>query len=727
MRMTPFGLAGLLLCGAASASAQTQYPFQDPNLPVEQRITNILSLMTLDEKIAVLRTDSGVPRLQIPNAGRSEGIHGLVQRRLGGGGPGPAPEPIPTTQFAQVAGMGRTWNKKLIRRAGEVQGREARWIYNSEKYERYPLVVWGPNADLARDPRWGRIDESYGEDAFFVGTMSTAFVHGMQGDHPRYWRVASLLKHFLANSNENRRYGSSSGFDVRLMREYYSASFRMAFVDGGARSYMSAYNAWNGVPMTIHPMLKDVVAGEWGVDGIVSTDAGSVSNLVTKHKYYPNKKEAVAACIKIGVNQFLDSYQDELRAALAENLVSEADIDAALRGKYRTVIKLGLLDPPSMVPYATNESDEEPWLSEAHKNVALQVARESVVLLKNADDLLPLRRDTVKSIAVFGFRANSVLLGLYSGEPPYRVTPMEGLRKKAGDGIELRTGGFFGSTAAIAEAADVAIVFAGNDPTCNRRNIVSGFMLDDSWCETPSDGMENSDRKSLSLPDEELIRQVHAANPRTIVVLLADFPYAVNWSKENVPAILLMSQNAQEAGTAIADVLFGDYNPAGRLVVTWPRSLEQLPPMMDYDLRHGRTYMYLEDEPLFPFGFGLSYTTFAYTNLKASAPQMRPDGEITVSFDLENTGTRAGDEVVQLYVKHESSKVERPIKELRGFERVTLQPGETKTVQMKLPAESLAYWDETADRFVVEDGPVRLMIGGSSSDVKLEATIIVAR
>jgi beta-glucosidase len=252
-------------------------------------------------------------------------------------------------------------------------------------------------------------------------------------------------------------------------------------------------------------------------------------------------------------------------------------------------------------------------------------------------------------------------------------------------------------------------------------------MRDDSWCETPSDGMENSDRKSLSLPDEELIRQVHAANPRTIVVLLADFPYAVNWSKENVPAILLMSQNAQEAGTAIADVLFGDYNPAGRLVVTWPRSLEQLPPMMDYDLRHGRTYMYLEDEPLFPFGYGLSYTTFAYTNLKASAPQMRPDGEITVSFDLENTGTRAGDEVVQLYVKHESSKVERPIKELRGFERVTLQPGETKTVQMKLRAESLAYWDETADRFVVEDGPVGLMIGGSSSDVKLEATVIVAR
>jgi beta-glucosidase len=728
MRSNPLALAAVVLWSVAAVSAQAQHPFQDPNLPVEERITSILSLMTLDEKIAALRTDTGVARLGIPNAGRSEGIHGLVQRRLGGGaGPGPAPKPIPTTQFAQVVGMGRTWNKELIRRAGAVQGREARWIYNSEKYDRQPLVVWGPNSDLARDPRWGRIDESYGEDAFFVGTMSVAFVQGMQGDHPRYWLTASLLKHFLANSNENGRYGSSSDFDERQMREYYSASFRMAFVEGGARSYMSAYNAWNGVPMTIHPMLQDVVAKEWGVDGIVSTDAGSVSNLVTKHKYYPNKKEAVAACIKIGVNQFLDNYVDDLRAALAEGLVSEADVDAALRGKYRTVIKLGLLDPPEMVPYARNESDEEPWNSEEHKAVALQVARESVVLLKNEGGLLPLHRDTVKSIAVFGFRANDVLLGLYSGEPPYRVTPIEGLRRKAGSEIEVRTGGFFSDATAVAKAADVAIVFAGNDPTCNRRSIISGFMLDDSWCETPSDGMENSDRKSLSLHDEKLIKEIHAANPRTIVVLLADFPYAINWSNENVPAILLMSQNAQEAGTAIADVLFGDYNPAGRLVVTWPRSLEQLPPMMDYDIRHGRTYMYLDEEPLYPFGYGLSYTTFDYSNLKASAPQMGPDDEITASFELKNTGNLAGDEVVQLYVKHESSKVQRPLKELRGFERVALGPGETKTVQMKLPAASLAYWDEDADRWVVEDGSVSLTVGGSSSEVRLETTVTVSR
>jgi len=718
-------LAGLLVCTPWAATAQP-YPFQDPSLPVEQRVTSVLSLMTLEEKIVALGTNSGVERLHVPNAGSSEGLHGLVQRDAFGAGP-VRQEPVPTTQFAQVVGMAQTWNRDLVRRCGAVQGAEARWIYNNRaKYNRFPLVVWGPNADLARDPRWGRIDETYGEDAFLAGTMSAAFIDGMQGRDPRYWQVASLVKHFLANSNENGRYGSSSDFDERQMREYYSASFRMAFVEGGARSYMAAYNAWNRVPMTVHPMLRDVVAREWGVDGIVSTDAGAVSNMVRKHRYYKRQKEAVAGCIKIGVNQFLDNYQDDLRAALAEKLVTEAEVDAALRGKYRTVIKLGLLDPPSMVPYATNASDEEPWQSVAHKAVALQVAREGIVLLKNDGGLLPLKRDTVKSIAVFGPRANRVMLGLYSGEPPYRVSPIDGIRKKAGREIKVDAAGFFGDPAALAKAADVAVVFVGNDPTCNRQNIIGGFSLDDSWCETPSDGMENSDRRSISLGQEALVKEVQAANPRTILVLMADFPYAIGWSKEHVPAILTMSQNAQEAGTAIADVLFGDYNPAGRLVVTWPKSLDQLPPMMDYDLRHGRTYMYFKDEPLFPFGHGLSYTTFAYAGLKASAPLMDTKGEITVSVDVRNTGNRAGDEVAQLYVVHLGSKVERPLRELRGFERVALQAGETKTVGMTLKAASLAYWDEKSGGFVVEEGPVKLVVGGSSSDARLDTTIVVS-
>jgi beta-glucosidase len=286
--------------------------------------------------------------------------------------------------------------------------------------------------------------------------------------------------------------------------------------------------------------------------------------------------------------------------------------------------------------------------------------------------------------------------------------------------------GFMTDIATAAKSSDVAIVFVGNDPTCNRASIIANFDSDNSFCETPSEGMENSDRRSLTLEQEDLIKDVYAANPRTIVVLLSDFPYAINWTNAHVPAILEMSQNAQEAGTAIADVLFGDYNPAGRLVVTWPQSLDQLPPMRDYDLRHGRTYMYFKGDPLFPFGYGLSYTSFRYANLKTAA-SMPADGATTISVDVENTGEQAGDEVVQMYVRHEGSKVTRPARELRGFERVSLQPHQTKTVRMNLKADSLAYWDERPGRFVVEQEPIRILVGGSSADARLETVVTIAQ
>jgi beta-glucosidase len=720
-RISTIACIVLLLGAERAVFAQGQYPFRNPDLPVEQRTANILSLMTLDEKLAALGTSSEVRRLGIPNAGSSEGIHGLVQggmmNALRGG------QGVPTTQFAQTVGMALTWDPELIRRAGAVVGVEARYIYHNQKYERSPLVVWGPNADLARDPRWGRIDESYGEDAFFNGTMAAAYAGGLQGDNPKYWQAASLVKHFLANSNENGRYGSSSDFDERLFREYYSVPFRMAFVNGGAKSYMASYNAWNRVPMTVHPVLKSLLARDWGVDGIVSTDAGSVRNMVTKHKYYPGTTEAVAGCIKAGINQFLDNYIDGAREALKRKLLAEEDLDAALRGKFRVVIRLGLLDPPESVPY-TSTASAEPWNTEAHKTLARQVARESIVLLKNSGNLLPLDRHKLKSIAVFGSRSNTVLTDLYSGEPPYRVSPLQGLRTKLGTDVGIVTAtGFFGNPAAIAKSADAAIVFVGNDPRCNRLSPILGFGKDDSWCENVSEGMENSDRKTLDLDEEELIKEVFAANPKTIVVLLSSFPYTINWTQQNVPAILHSSQNAQEIGTALADVLFGDYNPAGRLVVTWPRSLDQLPPMMDYNIRHGRTYMYFKGEPLFPFGYGLSYTTFAYSNLRTSGARLSRDGEVTVSVDVKNTGNRPGDEVVQLYVKHEQSRVERPLKELRGFQRITVPPGETRTVQMLLKADSLAYWDEKAARFVLEQEPLRIMVGGSSAAIAQRTTV----
>ena len=715
----------LLYASLACAQAGSTTPkFKDPQVPAEERVSDLLSRMTLEEKIAVLGTSSAVPRLDVPNAGSSEGLHGLVQRGFGGFS---SEKVVPTTQFAQVLGMAQTWDSDLIQKAGHVEGAEARWIADHQQQlgrHTPPLIVWGPNADLARDPRWGRIDESYGEDPFFDGTMASAFVRGLQGDDPNRLQVASLLKHFLANSNEHGRYGSSSDFDERLFREYYSVPFRMAF-EAGARSYMASYNAWNQIPMTVNPVLKSVVA-RWGVDGVVSTDAGAVTNMVTEHHYLPDSKEAVADCIKIGVNQFLDAYEDGLRAALKEHLISESDINSALRGKYRIVLRLGLLDSPA--PSRAAESSQQPWTTDADKSVARQVAHEGIVLLKNEGHLLPLNRASIHSIAVYGDRANAVLTGLYSGEPPYTVAPIDGLKQKLGANVKINTArGFFGDQMRAARESDVAIVFVGNDPTCNRKSIIEHFDSENSWCETPSDGMENSDRQSLSLPEEDLIRKVYAANPKTIVVLLADFPYAIDWTNEHVPAILSMSQNAQEIGNAIADVLVGDYNPAGRTVVTWPKSLAQLPPMLDYNIRHGRTYMYFNGEPLYPFGYGLSYTTFAYSNMHLSDTQLKNDGSIRVSVDVSNSGSRDGDEVVQLYLQHKNSHIVRPKLELKGFKRVSIPAGQKTTVSFEVPARALAYWNTEHHAWELEPDVVRVEVGTSSANLPLTGEFSVVQ
>ncbi|HYK36935.1 glycoside hydrolase family 3 C-terminal domain-containing protein [Alloacidobacterium sp.] len=728
MKMRLASTLGLFVLSFVPVLAQkSAYPFNDPTLPAEKRIDNLLSLMTIDEKIHCLGTNTAVPRLGVPNFGASEGIHGVVQR--GGGRANRAA--ITTTQFPQPPGMGESWDPALVREAGGVEGYEARFITQTEKYDRQILMLWGPQSDLARDPRWGRSEEVYGEDPFFNGTMAVAFIKGLQGDDPKYWQAAALLKHFLANSNEDYRTSSSSNFDQRLFWEYYSVPFRMGFVDGGAKGVMASYNAWNGTPMAINPILKSIVQKQWGVD-VLSSDGGAVRLLVTAHKRFANKKEAVVACLTAGINQFLDTYQDETKAALKDGSVTEAEIDDLLRPKFRITLRLGLLDPPEMVPYSKIKDSPEPWNTEKDRAVSKQMALESVVLLKNADSLLPLNKDSIKSIAVIGPLADSVHWDWYGGTPPYAITPLQGIKDEVGPGVKVNYAADEIGDAAYnaAKSSDVAVVVVGNDPTCGPDMAHDWHSTDYDGggtlpCTVPSDGREGRDRESIDLAQEQLVKQVYAANSKTIVILVSSFPFAINWSQAHVPAILHMAHSSQDEGTALAKVLFGDYNPAGRLVTTWPRSLDQLPPMMDYDIRHGRTYMYFKGDPLYPFGYGLSYTTFRYSNLRTSSAQMAKDGTMTVSVDVTNTGSRAGDEVVQLYVKHLQSKVERPREELKGFQRVTLQPNETKTVQIPLKASALAYWDETLPGFRVETEPVSVMIGSSSSDIKLTSTIRV--
>jgi beta-glucosidase len=358
------------------------------------------------------------------------------------------------------------------------------------------------------------------------------------------------------------------------------------------------------------------------------------------------------------------------------------------------------------------------------------MALESIVLLKNANALLPLKKDSIKSIAVIGPLADSVHWDWYGGTPPHAITPLQGIKDEVGPGVKVNYAADEIGNAAVnaAQSSDVAVVVVGNDPTCgpdmphdwHNTSYDGGGTLP---CTVPSDGREGRDRESITLDQEQLVKQVYAVNPKTVVILISSFPFAINWTQANIPAILHMAHSSQDEGTALAQVLFGDYNPGGRLVTTWPKSIDQLPPMMDYDIRHGRTYMYFKGDPLYPFGYGLSYTTFRYSNLKTSSAQLAKDGTVIASVDVTNTGSQTGDEVVQLYVKHLQSKVERPREALKGFQRVTIKPNETKTVQIPLKASDLAFWDEKLSGFKVEAEPVSIMIGSSSSDIRLTTTV----
>ncbi|MDE3182804.1 MAG: glycoside hydrolase family 3 C-terminal domain-containing protein [Bacteroidota bacterium] len=702
-----------LVIGVKSfAQSKYQYPFQDPNLGIEKRIDNIISLMTPDEKISCLSTNPSVPRLGIKGTGQMEGLHGVA---LGGPGGWGRRKLVTTTLFPQSYGLGETWDTALIRKVAATEAYEARYIFQSEKYNTGDLVIRAPNADLGRDPRWGRTEECYGEDAFFNGCMVQAYVKGLQGNNSKYWMTASLMKHFLANSNENGRDSSSSDFDDRLFREYYSVPFHMG-IEAGSRAFMASYNKYNGIPMMVNPVLKNVAIDEWKQNGIICTDGGALRLLWRAHKYYPDSAWAAAAAVKAGINQFLDRFTGSINLALKEGLLTEKDIDNVIRGNFRVMIKLGLLDPPSMVPYTSIKDGEEPWLMQKTKDFVREVTRKSVVLLKNDNHFLPLDKNKIRSVAIIGPYANKVLLDWYSGTPPYTVSALEGIKNKLGDKVKVEwtTGNDEDSVNDLASHADYVIMVVGNHPWCNA-----------GWgkCPVASNGREAVDRKTIYLEQEDLIKKVYRLNPHTMVVLIANFPYAITWTDHNIPAILQITHCSEELGNALADVLFGDYNPGGKLVQTWPRSMDQLPPMMDYNIRDGRTYMYFKGKPLYPFGYGLSYTTFKFSDFKIKNPKIQAGVPVIVNVDVTNTGKMTGDEVVQLYVQHFNSAVIRPKEELKGFQRVTLQPGEKKTVQIELDPENLRYWDEGEHRWVLEKDKVKVMVGCSSDDIKFEQVI----
>ena len=708
---------------AAAACAQTPL-YLDPAQPLEKRVGDLLGRLTIQEKVSLMGTTApAIDRLKIPVMnGWNQSLHGIVWTR-------------PTTMFPVNISMAATWNPALIQEVAAAIADEGRainnlWkvapavsydkdargqlisvLANGDRLGHNGLVYRSPVINISRDPRWGRIHEAFGEDPYLTSRMAVAYVKGTQGDNPKYLKLAATVKHFAVNNQESARMALSANVSERMLHEYFLPHFRAAVVEGKAQSIMSVYNSVNGVPGSANKLLvTDILRGLWGFDGFVVPDSTAVARAVLGHDLAPSLEEAVAKSIRAGHDLDNVDFVPNVPKALEKGLLTQKDVDQAVRRILTVRFRLGEFDPPELVPYSKLEASEIG--SPTHRQLALRTARESIVLLTNKNNFLPLDRGKVKTIAVIGPHADRAFTGIgYTGQSAKFIKPIEGIRAKVSPGTQVlyaRGSGILESDnpeAAAAEAvdvakkADVAVLFLGTD------QLLEG---------------EGKDRITINLPQiqEQLLQKVHAANPNTVVVLLNGGPLSVIWAKDNVPAVLEMFMAGEEGGNAIADVLFGDYNPGAKLPYTVYTAVTQVPAMDEYDITKGFTYMYLKGQPLYSFGHGLSYTTFQYSNLALSAAELRGDGQISVKVDVQNTGARPGDEVVQMYVHDEVASVKRPVKELRGFERVSLKPGEKKTVSFTLAAEKLSFYDVKTKQFITEPGEFTVMVGGSSEDIR---------
>jgi beta-glucosidase len=843
-------LLSVLVC--ATALAQAPSVFLNPSAPIDRRIDDVLSRMTLDEKASQLQNDSpAIDRLGIPAYNWwNECLHGVARAGR-------------ATVFPQTIGLAATWDPDLIRRVATAISDEARakhheFARRGKRNIYQGLTFWTPNINLFRDPRWGRGMETWGEDPVLTGTLASAFIRALQGDDPKYFKTIATAKHYAIHSGpESLRHT----FDARVseddLRHTYLPQFEMAIKTGGAQSVMCAYNRVDGLPACANPkLLDDTLRRDWGFQGYVVSDCAAIRDIYQEHKTSPNANEGVAAAIKSGTDLNCGTEYAAVTSAVRAGLLSEKEVDNSLRRLLTARLKLGMFDPPEMVPYAKipySVVDSQP-----HRDLALETARKSIVLLKNDRNALPLRKN-LKTVAVIGPDADDpeVLLGNYNGEPTAPVTPLAGIRAKLGDAkvIYARGAGLapnlplleaipasalWTTTGSDKQHGLTAEYFAtgnfdgrrhrprelthpssgqlvGDVPTNPKPAFtrvdpqvdfnwwdgspdkalpdddfgvrwtgyfappVSGkyylgaygmsafelyldgkriaslnnvhennhayadvqleagklypirlefhefvqdarIRLEWSLPETDGtqqaldaarkadatvmvlglsprlegeemkikvEGFDGGDRVSLNIPriQEDLLRKVMELKKPVVLVLLNGSSIAVNYAKENVPAIVEAWYPGQAGGTAIADVLFGDYNPAGRLPVTFYQSADQLPPFTDYNMK-GRTYRYFDGEPLWPFGYGLSYTTFSYRGLEAQHDRIR--------VEVANTGKVVGEEVVQVYTK--SSAPGTPTRSLAGFTRIALRPGERRTVEVPLHLDGA--------------GPFQVTVGG---------------
>ncbi|NLO82417.1 MAG: glycoside hydrolase family 3 protein [Clostridiales bacterium] len=691
--------------------------YLDPDRPLEERVEDLVSRLTLEEKVSqMIYASSAIPRLGIPEYNWwNECLHGVARAGV-------------ATVFPQAIGMAASFNDELMYRVAcaisdEGRAKHHEFARQGDRGIYKGLTFWSPNINIFRDPRWGRGQETYGEDPYLTGRMGVAFVKGIQGDDPRYLKAVATPKHYAVHSGpEPLRHSFDARVSPKDLRETYLPAFKECVKEGKAVSVMGAYNRTNGEPCCASlTLLQKILRDEWGFDGYVVSDCGAIHDIHAHHKVTNTPEESAAMAVKAGCDLNCGRAFESLVNAVKQGLITEEEIDTAVKRLFRARFQLGMFDPPECVPYA--QIPYEVNDCEEHRQLALEMARESMVLLKNEGGLLPLAKD-LGTIAVIGPNADNkkVLLGNYNGTPSKYVTALEGIRSKVspktkvvyaeGCDITVTREGFWGEEAtrgfaealAAAQRADAVIMCLGLSPE------LEGEEGD------AAASSAGGDKSSLDLPgmQEELLKAVCATGKPVVLVLFSGSPVSINWAHENVPAILQAWYPGEEGGTAIADVIFGDYNPGGRLPVTFVKSLAQVPPFTDYSMK-GRTYRYLEEEPLYPFGYGLSFTSFEYSGLKLSSETITAGESINISVDVKNTGYIAGDEVVQLYIKDIEASVDVPVHELRGFKRVKLQPGETTTVSFVLTPRQMALIDNDG-KCILEPGRFKVMVGGRQPD-----------
>ncbi len=738
--MKPFALGILALTCGLPLWLSAQSVYLDPSQPIDTRVHDLIRRLTPSEMTSLLSTTApAIGRLKIPAMnGWNQCLHGIVWSQ-------------PTTMFPAPISMAATWDPTLIHgvaaaiadegravnnywpnisgRTEYIDGQANTITANGEAYWHNGLVYRSPVINMDRDPRWGRIWETFGEDPLLVSRMTVAYVKGLQGNDPKYLELAATLKHYAAYDDERNRIKTDSDVvSEHMLRDYYLPQFKAGIMAGGASSIMSSYNGINGVPNAENKLLlTEILRNEWNFDGFVVPDSGAVQNLVSAYKRYPTLAEAAAKTVLAGSDLDDGAYARALPTALAEGLLTQGDINNALRRVLRVRFRLGEFDPPGMVPYTKIAPDVID--SPVHRQLALRTAQESIVLLKNENHFLPLDKSAIKTLAVIGPFADYAQTGAdYTGQYSKFVKPLDGIRKEVGPGTQVlyaRGSGIvkirnpktrFTDAVSVAMKADVAILFLGTNQQLESEGI---------------------NRQYITLPPVQLrlLQRVLEANPKTVVVLLNGGPVSLarpsiggkrQGSREmDIPAVLDMFWAGEEGGTAIADVLFGDYNPSGRLPYTVYSSDRDLPPMTQYDISKGFTYMYLNERPEYAFGHGLSYTTFGYYNMEIFPAQIASNGRVHVRVDVQNTGTRAGAEVVQLYVRHADSGAKWPHEQLEGFERINLNAGEKMTVCFLLSAEQLSSWDPDKHAFGISRGAFDVMIGGSSDDIRQKASFQV--